>query len=87
MTITYRPKGVCSRLMRVEVENGIIRKVEVQGGCSGNLQGISRLLVGMPVQQAIERMEGVHCGSKLTSARISLPRRCVRRCEAGKRLT
>ena len=67
MTITYRPKGVCSRLMRVEVENGIIRKVEVQGGCSGNLQGISRLLVGMPVQQAIERMEGVRCGSKLTS--------------------
>ncbi len=68
MTITYRPKGVCSRLMRVEVENGIIRKVEVQGGCSGNLQGISRLLVGMPVQQAIEQlMEGVRCGSKLTS--------------------
>ncbi len=67
MTITYRPKGVCSRLMRVEVENRIIRKVEVQGGCSGNLQGISRLLVGMPVQQAIERMEGVRCGSKPTS--------------------
>ena len=56
MTITYRPKGVCSRLMRV-----------VQGGCSGNLQGISRLLVGMPVQQAIERMEGVRCGGKPTS--------------------
>ena len=67
MTITYRPKGVCSRLMRVEVENGIIRKVEVQGGGSGDLQGISRLLVGMPVQQAIERMEGVRCGGKPTS--------------------
>ena len=67
MTITYRPKGVCSRLMRVEVEDGIIRKVEVKGGCSGNLQGISRLLVGMPVQQAIERMEGVRCGGKPTS--------------------
>ena len=67
MTITYRPKGVCSRLMRVEVEDGIIRKVEEQGGCSGNLQGISRLLVGMPVQQAIERMEGVRCGGKPTS--------------------
>ena len=64
MTITYRPKGVCSRLMRVEVEDGIIRQVEVQGGCSGNLQGISRLLVGMPVQQA---MEGVRCGGKPTS--------------------
>ena len=67
MTITYRPKGVCSRLMRVEVEDGIIRQVEVQGGCSGNLQGISRLLVGMPVQQAIERMEGGRCGGKPTS--------------------
>lgn len=67
MTITYRPKGVCSRLMRVEVEDGIIRQVEVQGGCSGNLQGISRLLVGMPVQQAIEHMEGVRCGGKPTS--------------------
>lgn len=67
MTITYRPKGVCSRLMRVEVEDGIIRQVEVQGGCSGNLQGISRLLVGMPVQQVIERMEGVRCGGKPTS--------------------
>lgn len=67
MTITYRPKGVCSRLMRVVVEDGIIRQVEVQGGCSGNLQGISRLLVGMPVQQAIERMEGVRCGGKPTS--------------------
>ena len=67
MTITYRPKGVCSRLMRVEVEDGIIRQVEVQGGCSGNLQGISRLLVGMPVQPAIERMEGVRCGGKPTS--------------------
>ena len=67
MTITYRPKGVCSRLMRVEVEDGIIRQVEVQGGCSGNLQGISRLLVGMPVQQGIERMEGVRCGGKPTS--------------------
>ncbi len=67
MTITYRPKGVCSRLMRVEVEDGIIRQIEVQGGCSGNLQGISRLLVGMPVQQAIERMEGVRCGGKPTS--------------------
>ena len=67
MTITYRPKGVCSRLRQVEVEDGIIRQVEVQGGCSGNLQGISRLLVGMPVQQAIERMEGVRCGGKPTS--------------------
>lgn len=67
MTITYRPKGVCSQLMQVEVEDGIIRKVEVQGGCSGNLQGISRLLVGMRAEEAIERLEGIRCGFKRTS--------------------
>lgn len=67
MTITYRPKGVCSQRMRVEVEDGIIRKVEVEGGCSGNLQGISRLLVGMRTEDAIERMEGIRCSWKNTS--------------------
>ena len=68
MTYTYIPKGVCSRKMTVELnDDHTIQAVRVEGGCNGNLQGISRLLVGMPVQQAIERMEGVRCGSKLTS--------------------
>lgn len=87
MTITYRPKGVCSRLMRVEVEDGIIRQVEVQGGCSGNLQGISRLLVGMPVQQAIERMEGVRCGGKPTSCPDQLAKALRQALLGEKRLT
>ena len=52
MHITYRPKGVCSQLFEIDVENGIIEKVEVKGGCSGNLQGISRLLVGMKAEDA-----------------------------------
>ena len=67
MTITYRPKGVCSRLMQVEVEDGLIRKVEVKGGCSGNLQGISSLVRGMKAADAIERMRGIRCGFKPTS--------------------
>lgn len=67
MTYTYRPTGVCSQLMEVEVEDGKILRVEVLGGCSGNLQGISRLLVGMDAEEAIRRMEGIRCGSKPTS--------------------
>ena len=67
MTYTYRPRGVCSQLMEVEVEDGKIRRVEVVGGCSGNLQGISRLVVGMDVEEAISRMEGIRCGYKPTS--------------------
>ena len=67
MTYTYRPQGVCSQLMEVEVEDGKIRRVEVVGGCNGNLQGISRLVEGMDVNEAISRMEGIRCGYKPTS--------------------
>ena len=67
MTIEYRPKGTCSRKMTVDVEQGIIRSVQIEGGCSGNLQGISRLVEGMTVDEAIRRMEGIRCGFKSTS--------------------
>mgnify|MGYP001625979469 FL=1 len=63
----YRPRGVCSREMRVELEDGIIRKVKVIGGCDGNLKGISSLLVGMRAEDAIARLEGIRCGFKNTS--------------------
>ncbi len=53
MEHVFRPRGVCSHEMRVEIEDGIIRKVAVKGGCSGNLQGISKLLVGMDAREAI----------------------------------
>ena len=67
MTYTYTPKGVCSRQMTLDIEDGIIQSVDVEGGCSGNLQGISRLVVGMKVEDAIERMRGIKCGFKPTS--------------------
>ncbi len=66
-TITFEPKGVCARHMEIDVEDGIIQAVRVQGGCSGNLQGVSSLLVGMGVEEAIARMDGIHCGPRDTS--------------------
>ena len=66
-TIQYIPKGVCSRQMEIDVEDGAILAVRVLGGCSGNLQGIMSLLKGMRVEDAIERMEGIQCGMKPTS--------------------
>ena len=68
MTIEYIPKGVCSRKMTVEADKGVIQKVSIEGGCSGNLQGISRLVEGMPVEQAISRLSGIRCGWKNTSS-------------------
>ena len=67
MKITFRPKGVCSQLMDIEAEDGKIESVKITGGCSGNLQGISSLLKGMDVDEAISRMEGIRCGIKATS--------------------
>lgn len=59
MTIQYTPRGVCSRSFTIQVEDGLIQSVQVVGGCSGNLQGISMLLKGMPVEEAI-RPDGGH---------------------------
>ena len=68
MTYTYTPRGVCSRAMTVEVDDqGVIRDLQVVGGCNGNLQGISRLVEGMKAEDAIARMRGIRCGFKNTS--------------------
>ena len=67
MVINYRPKGVCSQLMQIGIEDGVITGLSVMGGCSGNLQGISKLVVGMKVEDVISRLEGVRCGRRPTS--------------------
>lgn len=67
MVIEYTPKGVYSKKMTIEVEDGKIKNAKVIGGCNGNLQGICRLIAGMDVNDAIARMEGVRCGPKPTS--------------------
>ena len=67
MTVNYTPKGVCSRAMTVSAEDGIITDAKVIGGCSGNLQGICKLIKGMKVEDAIERLSGIDCGGKRTS--------------------
>lgn len=67
MRIQYKPKGTCSKLMDVEVEDGIVKHVSVVGGCDGNLKGICSLVEGMPVDAVIERLRGIHCGPRSTS--------------------
>lgn len=67
MTYTYHPRGVCSQLMEIEVEDGLLRRLKVYGGCDGNLKGIARLVEGMPVDEVIRRLEGIRCGIKPSS--------------------
>ena len=63
----YKPTGVCSQLIRVDVENNIVKHAELIGGCSGNTQGVACLVQGMDVDDAISRLEGIKCGFKSTS--------------------
>lgn len=67
MKISYTTQGTCSKLIEAEVENGVLREVRFTGGCHGNLQGISALVKGMPVDEVISRLEGICCGSRSTS--------------------
>lgn len=67
MQYAYTPHGVCSRQIQIDVEDGIVKKVQFIGGCSGNTQGISALVQGMPVNEVIQRLENIRCGSRPTS--------------------
>lgn len=63
----YKTSGVCSTEIHVDMENDTIKSVEFVRGCPGNLFGISSLVKGMNIDEAISRLEGIKCGNKSTS--------------------
>lgn len=65
--MTFKPQGVCSQKIDFQIEDGKVTNVHFLGGCNGNTQGISRLIEGMDVNEAISRLEGIQCGFKGTS--------------------
>ena len=67
MNYSYIPRGVCSRKIDFEIENNIIKDCRFMGGCNGNLQGISKLVQGMDVDEAIAKLEGINCSGRGTS--------------------
>ena len=67
MLYHYQPRGVCAREIEIDMDQDVIRGVRFFGGCSGNLQGIGRLLDGKTASDAIRRLRGIRCGAKQTS--------------------
>ena len=65
--MTYKTKGVCSHEINFEVEDNKVKNVQFVGGCSGNTQGVARLIDGMDIDEAISRIEGIQCGFHPTS--------------------
>ena len=67
MELDYRTKGTCASSIHVELDGRKIKRVVFTGGCNGNLQGISRLVEGMDIDDVIARVRGIRCGMKQTS--------------------
>ena len=67
MEYRYTPEGVCSMQMIFEIENNIIKKLKIVGGCPGNTVGVSKLVEGRNIDEVIEMLKGIPCGIKGTS--------------------
>lgn len=67
MQYEYKTRGTCAAKILLDVDDGIVKSVRFIGGCSGNTQGIAKLVEGMPVNEVITRLKGIRCGTKQTS--------------------
>lgn len=67
MTMTYTPRGVCSRRYEITLEDGVIKNIKIEGGCNGNLSGIAKLITGRKAEEVIPLIRGTTCGPRPTS--------------------
>ena len=65
--VRFAPSGVCSKLMNLKIKDNIVLSLETIGGCSGNLKGIGSLVVGMNINDVVNKLSGIPCGSRPTS--------------------
>ena len=72
--MVYKTQGTCSSQIMFEVENNKLKNVRFIGGCNGNLQGMSRVVEGMDIDEVIQRIDGIHCGPRSTSCPDQLAR-------------
>ena len=73
--IVYQTSGTCSQQIDIDIDDeNRVRNVQFLGGCNGNLQGVSRLVEGMKVEEVKERLGGIRCGYKNTSCPDQLVR-------------
>lgn len=72
--VEYKTSGTCSRMIAVELEDGVITDCKISGGCHGNTQGVASLVRGMKAEEAISKLKGIKCGFKSTSCPDQLAR-------------
>lgn len=76
MKFSYKTKGTCSTQIDFDLTDGIIRDVKFVNGCNGNLQAVGRLVEGLPADEVVSKLQGIHCGFKDTSCGDQLAKAC-----------
>lgn len=84
MEYLYKTRGVCSTQIHFSIEDGVLRNVRFDGGCNGNLQGIGRLVEGLPADEVVKRLRNISCGGRPTSCPDQLARAIEEATAAGK---
>jgi len=74
MEFSYKTKGVCSRGILIDIEDGIVKSVRFDGGCNGNLKALGAMCEGASAEEVIRRLSGITCGYKATSCSDQLAR-------------
>lgn len=64
---TFTPRGVCSRSIAFDLNDGKVSNVAFTGGCDGNLKAISKLVDGKDASEVAALLEGNTCGRRPTS--------------------
>ena len=59
----YQTRGTCSTGIEYEVENGVVTACRFIGGCTGNTQGVAKLVIGRKVEEVIGLLKGIQCNN------------------------
>ena len=78
--IEFKTSGTCSRMIVIDVEDGIVKDCSFVGGCAGNTKGLSALVRGMRCEDVVEKLAGIKCGFKSTSCPDQLARALKAEC-------
>ncbi len=54
-------EGTCSEKILFDVRDGVVTECKFLKGCTGNTQGVSRLVVGRRVEDVIGMLKGLQC--------------------------
>lgn len=65
-TIEFAPKNVCAQKMSISVDDGVVKHVDIYGGCQGNRQAVAKLVEGRSIDEVISLLEGIECRGSRT---------------------